>query len=79
MGSFPATLGPGRPVDRKPETQAARELGSEGARHSQEAREPGSQQSREPGTDNADSSESSDNLESLGPIEILRTFKSLNL
>ena len=30
--SFPASLGPGRPEARKPETQAAKESGSEGVR-----------------------------------------------
>ena len=62
--------------------RGAKPPGSQGAIDllgSQAATEPGSQQSRDPGTDSADSSEGSDNLQSQGPKEILRSFKSLNL
>ena len=60
-------------------SQGAREPGSQAQPGSPGARQPANKRSRESGTDNADSSERFDNLESLGPIGILRSFKSLNL
>ena len=57
---------------REPGGQGARQPGK-AASHIQGAREPAIKGSREPGTDSVDGSERADDLESLGPIEILRS------